>query len=35
MCANNVCIDGDPASDASKNLRKASPPSSPSIATPS
>ena len=22
MCANNVCIDGDPASDASKNLRK-------------
>ncbi len=22
MCANNVCVDGDPASDASKNLRK-------------
>ena len=22
MCANNVCIDGDPDSDASKNLRK-------------
>lgn len=22
MCANNVCIDGDPASDASKNLRR-------------